>query len=760
MVTGTGPSYRKVVQLLRQRLSATEVEDIADDFGHSVGLGRGLFAGLEGDGLDAKISSLVRRAQQLDKLDELLEVCREWRSDLAEELAPDTPAEATPEIQHNLPRRRGAFLGRSADVARVLEGLASRYPLVSIEGIGGVGKTSLAVQVAYGCIEATQEPRWEYVVWVSAMDKPDQKRWLNDVLNRVAQLMGYPAVSQLPVERLPDKRDVVDKLLRLHRVLVIIDNFETIEDPDLVSWMENIPEPSHVLITTRQRLVQRVWAVQLQGLDEEEALALVRQEAEVSSMPTLLAEADDVLKQLVAVTDGNPRAIEMALGYVRGGSLSLQETVGQLRDAGADVDDVFDYLFRRSWTLLSTHAKDLLCVTPLFVGSITRDALKEVSGLDAYDLKNAINQAALTRLLDVEVPAQQYAVHPMTRAFARRQLADRPEFEQAARQRWSNYYLRFVREHVTRAQPDVRYWNALVSDAMSVIDTEWLSINEVLQWAVAEGQQELLLEFVVLLLHYMDSRLHNLERIDYARRAADAAADLGQPTLEALLRIDALGWTYIEEHHMDEAAREITRGLELARDGRDSSGETDDPDGLLSLGSAWMARLRAEQGHYDEATKLIAGVVDRTGAPPWIRYRVAMAAGDIAFKQGDGRRALKHYEDAVSETERYGGEGHGYQIEPRIGLALIADNQLEAADEKFRALHAHEQLAIGKLYAEYGMALVAMQRGHLEEARQLARTARQELYRRTTSNLLTKLIDELFAKLEENRSGSAAESKD
>ena len=160
---------------------------------------------------------------------------------------------------HNLPPRiYGELLGRKADIDRVLRELESRYPVITIEGFAGVGKTSLAVEVGYSCVISTDKTRvhtitFDFVVWVSAKDKPMQQRWLDDVLNATARVMEYLAVTQLPKEQSEQKLLEIDSLLRTNRVLLIIDNFETIKDRSLMRWIERVPEPSKVLITSRRR---------------------------------------------------------------------------------------------------------------------------------------------------------------------------------------------------------------------------------------------------------------------------------------------------------------------------------------------------------------------------------------------------------------------------------------------------------------------------------------------------------------------------
>ena len=50
-------------------------------------------------------------------------------------------------VAMRLPRRRSSFVGRTADLGEVAVRLA-RYPVVTLTGVGGVGKTALAVEAA------------------------------------------------------------------------------------------------------------------------------------------------------------------------------------------------------------------------------------------------------------------------------------------------------------------------------------------------------------------------------------------------------------------------------------------------------------------------------------------------------------------------------------------------------------------------------------------------------------------------------------
>jgi hypothetical protein len=242
----------------------------------------------------------------------------------------------------------------------------------------------------------------------------------------------------------------------------------------------------------------------------------------------------------------------------------------------------------------------------------------------------------------------------------------------------------------------------------------------------------------------MDSRFLNLQRLTYVKKAIEIAHKQDLKEDEALLRLDALGWTLVEEYQLEEAYQEIIAGGKIAEQLEDDLATKND---LLALGYAWQARVRIEQGFTDQASALIKMALS-ISCSPWIKSRVFMAAGDIALKQNRNEEALGFYQSQVASMEEYAGKGQSYLAEPRLGLAYMGTGEIEKAEEKFKALRDNENIPIGKLYGDYGLALVAYTRNQKEEARRLANETREIISRKTTSNLLLNLINQLFQKIE------------
>jgi tetratricopeptide (TPR) repeat protein len=225
--------------------------------------------------------------------------------------------------------------------------------------------------------------------------------------------------------------------------------------------------------------------------------------------------------------------------------------------------------------------------------------------------------------------------------------------------------------------------------------------------------------------------------------AIDALSKTHRLADEALLRIDALGWTYVEESNWERAHYQIDTGYELAR-----RLDTDERTDLIALANAWKARALIEEGNRADAQRHIQSALEEVGrCNSWIRVRVHMAAGDIALKEHRSEDALRHFRSATEAAKEYGGEGGGYQLYPRIGLALIDLDRFDEAQAKFQSVRDLEGIPIGNLYGEYGLALVAYKRGRVNEANIIINRVRQQLEQKATSNLVWTLLNDLYAKL-------------
>ena len=662
-----------------------------------------------------------------------------------------SPSRTLPKVRDNLPPHQSEFFGREKERADILKSLRSHSSPISIEGLGGVGKTTLAIEIAHSCLagpQAVLDPPFEYVVWVSAKDKPEQEHWLNDVLDIIAWTLDSPSLKKLSEEQIEQKKAETNRLLRAWRTLLIIDNFETIDDPDLETWMHSIPDPSKVLITSRTQL-SSTRPIALKGLENPQAVELIRSHAQSLGLDSVVVADEKVLLRLVEVTGGNPKAMSMALGFLKRGKLSLKEVIERLSVASRTVDGVFDNLFGWSWDVMTEDAKEVLLVTSFFVDFVSKEALEYTTGQIEYDLENAVEELVELNLLEIKgesaVVSQRYSIHPLTRAFASAQLAKRQECEKQARARWSQYYLNVATRTLRREELQEPYWSALPTPSHRLLDPERLNLQEVLKWADEQGEDQILVDLMLVLALYMSALMFFRARLDYAQKAAAAARRLGRNEDAALLHIDGRGWILLQEGRLTEAISEITTELRIVQTLDASPKATD----LIALGETWLAAAFLEQGNLEEASTRIDKVM-LLECTPVIQYRMNLVAGDIAFKKENYAEARNLYDSACKISKLYGGEAVGVGAQDRLGNVYLAFGDFIQAEIYFKELlNIGKEFAAERLpHAYYGFARVARAKGEIEQARQIAQEVLSDLERTVTYHRLSNEIRDFLKNIE------------
>jgi hypothetical protein len=499
-------------------------------------------------------------------LQRFLHAARYHQTDqLLDRLCPIGPAHPrSPRVYQNLPAPTySQFVMREAAFAEVLDGLSKRSAAVVIVGLGGNGKTSLAREVADCCLKGDGSAAlFDAAVWVSDKDRPGTTN-LSLMLDEIARTLDYPGFTQFEHD---EKRHEIEQLLRRQRVLVCIDNFETITDGVLLAWLLNLPEPSKALITTREyrREFRRGgWPVELRGMSDSEVRALVDERLKVLRLNKLVNDPS-YLESMIAATGGNPKAIEMTLGLMKYERRSLQEVVDDLYAARGDL---FDDLFTRAWSLLDETGRRVLLVATCFPTSVSSGSLSAAADLQGFAFERAVERLCDLALLDVQqidlnsVPL--YVLHPLVQAFAGAKMARQPELETGAHERWISYLIRLLE----LVPPDRHV------EKIEIMDQHSATIQSFLEWAHERQQQQQYLRLFLATHILLNSVPLHHERIDYTRWCADAAQSLGEYEVQirALLQIARLYMYYRERkmaHPAYEQAKNLAKSVQLDPEAR------------------------------------------------------------------------------------------------------------------------------------------------------------------------------------------------
>lgn len=206
------------------------------------------------------------------------------------------------------------FVGRQAELGRIL-GELGRQNLVLVEGPRGIGKTSLALEVAH---QLEDRP----VLWLSS--PPSLESLLQTVTQALPDAFGKDwLLAQGPRE---DKLLLLVQALDARRVALVVDGAESCPElPELLRVGQRYLSLGFVLVTsqTRVRLSagERADAlvVRLQGLSDQDSLALLGHQ---------LGQEGDYA-ELVQISRGHPLVLKLCAGLVREHRISPQTQTPQ-----------------------------------------------------------------------------------------------------------------------------------------------------------------------------------------------------------------------------------------------------------------------------------------------------------------------------------------------------------------------------------------------------------------------------------------------
>lgn len=384
------------------------------------------------------------------------EVCRRL---LASELGIEPMAETTALYRriraigaprpHNLPAPVTSFVGREAELAQVAARLAEPgCRLLTILGLGGVGKTRLALVAASAAQAQISDAFLDGVYFVP----------LPSVHSASALAAAVASALGLPLPSSADPQVALPQHLRDRELLLVLDGFEHLvaEVGCLTALLQHAPQVK-LLVTSRQRLnLAGEWILELSGLPHPPfgttagaetfaATQLFLQRAQQAAPPLELSALDiQAITLICEWVEGLPLAIELAASWA--GAQRILE-IAQAVESGLDVLSAFQRdlpprhrsiraTFEHSWRLLSVGERQAFRRLAVFRGGFTREAAEQIAGADRTLLAALVDRSLLRR-----TRAGRYEMHELLRLYAAERLAETPLEENDTRARHARHYL-------------------------------------------------------------------------------------------------------------------------------------------------------------------------------------------------------------------------------------------------------------------------------------------------------------------------------
>jgi LuxR family glucitol operon transcriptional activator len=296
------------------------------------------------------------------------------------------------------------WVGRKHDVENIKRLLKGSYPVISIVGEGGVGKTALALKIAYEILEDTESAngsRFELIVWLSLKSAIFSAAGLKKITDSISDATALFARLSEKLGVIEQSRSDSELVSHIHdylsefRTLLILDNLESIASETLGELLANIPVGTKVLITTRVALGQSERSYPLAPLEEKESAHLFRAYAAALNCERLRKMNSETIRGYCTRMSNNPLAIKWFVGSVANGkdpSVLITKHSGTYKQ-------LLEFAFSDLYESLDLISKTIVAIVFSAGKELTRAEILWLTELQGIDFKSTDIEGHLRMLI-------------------------------------------------------------------------------------------------------------------------------------------------------------------------------------------------------------------------------------------------------------------------------------------------------------------------------------------------------------------------
>jgi predicted ATPase/DNA-binding SARP family transcriptional activator len=605
---------------------------------------------------------------------------------------------ATP--KNNLPLQLSSFIGREKEQDEI-KNLISKNRLVTLVGVGGIGKSRLSIQAGFALLNDFPNGMW--LVELAPLSDPEL------VPQTVFTTLGLIEQSGRSL------LEILTDFLRPKRALLILDNSEHLIQAcaQLAQDTLHACPDLHILATTREALGipgETLYLVPtlttpdplnatLETLPHYEAAQLFIERARSAAASFQLTEENlAAITQICYHLDGIPLAIELAAARVK--LLGVEEIAVRLAErdrfrlltSGARTalsrHQTLQALIDWSYDLLSEPERVLLRRVSVFAGGWTLEAAEGVAGDRVYEKTenaSAIHDLQTLDILDLltslvnkslittdSKPGQEtrYAMLETIRQYASEKLRQADEGELLSRRHLA-YYVNLAE----RAEPNLRARDMVLW--LDRLEAEHENIRSALEWGL-EGDIEAELRLASALLWFWHIRGHKNEGVEWLERALsiEAMDQDEQPRTSHRARIrgkalNASGSLMVMNHEFGRATARLKESLALFRE-LGPAGKQGMAYALLRLASEPSAGEQAKS-MLEQSLALFREIGDKFGTAETLMQLSGVAQKD------DYRQAVLFTEEKLALSREMGDQdGIAAALGGLADLALSRDDYQRA----------------------------------------------------------------------------------
>jgi cold shock CspA family protein/tetratricopeptide (TPR) repeat protein len=325
-------------------------------------------------------------------------------------------------VFHNLPSPDyddTGFIPRDTLQADLRKKILGRHPVITVLGDGGDGKTSITLQCLHEFAASNDHP-FEGIVWVSAKSN---KLGINEIERIEGAILDsmdiFRSISNIFGDEGSAPMERVKQLLESNKILLVIDNLETILDQSIKKFAESIPGESKIVFTSRVPLGSDL-TVKVGPFSSAESLKMLRALAASYNIPVLKSLSSEKLAAYANRLFNKPLLLKwFALGVASGASPDK---------IVANPDKALSFCLENVISALSPDTRRLAGILAVVPGAISVSIITHVVKISAVETESCIAELLRFGLLEQTDDRfdQTYRLRNFARSYISRQTKLKP----------------------------------------------------------------------------------------------------------------------------------------------------------------------------------------------------------------------------------------------------------------------------------------------------------------------------------------------
>lgn len=464
----------------------------------------------------------------------------------------------------HLPAQPTPFIGRDKELAKIAGRLTNpACRLLTLIGVGGIGKTRLAIEAATVC-----QAGFAGGIYFVPL-QPVQT--LDFLPFAIADALQFSLAGQTsPLDQLCD-------FLQDRVVLLVLDNFEHLLGDGQISQLADLLAAApqlNLLVTSREALhLREEWLYPIEGLpfpaqgvsvsgkglvDDFAAIALFVERAQQVRHDFSTEQDPAALIRICQLVAGMPLALELAAAWaknltcaeiaaeIQGGLDFLSTRLHNVPERHRSIQTVFDHTCQQ----LNEKERAIYAYLSVFRGGFDRTAAGAIAGASLSHLSTFVDKSLLRWS-----PDGRYQMHELLRQYAAEHLAESTEGLVHIQNLHCAYYVEFLQKEMLAP------YNGSHVEGTVKTEADLKNVRAAWQWAVQHNKLAAMQKAIKPLANFYQCQGRYTEALSTFEKTVDLLREQGDQALAALALADnlmVLSFFYLRFGRIDEAEAVLT----------------------------------------------------------------------------------------------------------------------------------------------------------------------------------------------------------